>query len=75
MKNFPPQKTNFFSLVTSRTYRIRLTANRRAQIDRGDPGLSFGHLTIVLAGMVIEILATYCENSPIVRKFDFFGPL
>ena len=37
----------FFSLVTYHTYSIRLTANRRAQIDRGDPGLSFGYLTIV----------------------------
>ena len=49
MKIFP--KTYFLSLVTSGTYlvlSIRLTANLRAQIDSGDPGLSFGYLTILL---------------------------
>ena len=73
MKNVFPQKY-FFSLVTSRTYSIRLTANRRAQMDSGDPGLSFGYLTIVLASivLVIEIVTTFCENSPILRKFDLF---
>ena len=50
--------------------KIRLTANRRAQIDNGDPGLSFGYLTIPLASIVIEIIAICCENSPILRKFD-----
>ena len=49
MKNISPQKTYFFPLVTSRTYSIRLTANRKAQIDGGYPGLSFGSLTILLA--------------------------
>ena len=72
MKKYFPQKNAFFSLVTSPTYSIRLTANRRAQIDRGDPGLSFGYLTIVLANIVIEIRATFFENSPILRKFDLF---
>ena len=43
------QKTIFFSLVTSRTYSIRLTANLSAQLDSRDPGLSFGYLTILLA--------------------------
>ena len=33
--------------------------------DSGDPGLSFGDLAIPLASMVIEIIAAYCENSPI----------
>ena len=70
-KHFPP-KTYFFRLVTSRTYSIRLSANLRAQIDRGDPGLSFGYLTILLASIVIEIIAIFCENSPILRKFDLF---
>ena len=42
------KKTLFLSLVTSRTYSIRLTTNLRAQIDSGDPGLSFGYLTILL---------------------------
>ena len=71
MKNISP-KTYFFLLVTFPTYSIRLTANRRAQIDSGDQGLSFGYLTIRLAGIVIEIIAIFCENSPILRKFDIF---
>ena len=64
----------FFSLVPSRTYSIRLTANLRAQIDSGDPGLSFGCLAILLASIVVEIVAIFCENSPILRKFDLFLP-
>ena len=63
-----PQKTIFLFLVTSRTYSIRLTANLRAQIDTGDLGLSFGCLTILLTSTV----AIFCENSPILRKFDLF---
>ena len=59
-----PQKTIFLSLVISPTYNIRLTANLRAQIDSGDPGLSFGCLTILLASIVIEIIAFFCKNSP-----------
>ena len=31
---------------------IRLTANLRAQINSGDPGLSFDYLTILLASIV-----------------------
>ena len=58
--------------MTSRTYSIRLTANLRAQIDSEDPGLSFGYLTILLASIVVEIIAIFCENSPILRKFDLF---
>ena len=61
--------------MTSRFYSIRLTVNLRAQIDSGDPGLSFGCLAILLASIVIEIIAIFCENSPILRKFDIFGPL
>ena len=60
--------------MTSRTYSIRLTANLRAQIDSGDPGLSFGCLTILLASIVIEIIAFFCENNLILRKFDLFWP-
>ena len=70
-----PQKTIFLSLVTSRTYSIRLTVNLRAQIDSGDPGLSFDHLIILLASIVIEIIAIFCENSPTLRKIDLFYPL
>ena len=74
MKNVS-QKTYFFSLVTSRTYSIKLTANWKAHIDREDPGLSVGYLAIVLASIVIDIIAIFCENSPILRKFDIFWPL
>ena len=73
-KKILPQKTIFLSLVTSRTYNIRLPANLRAQIYSGDPGLSFGCLTILLASIVIEIIVIFCENSPILRKFDLFWP-
>ena len=71
MKNHYP-KTIFLFLVTSRTYSIRLTANLRAQIDSGDPGLSFGYITIVLASKGFEITAIFCENNLILRKFDPF---
>ena len=60
--------------MTSRTYSIRLTANLRTHIDSGDPGLSFGYLTIVLASIGFEIIAIFCENSPILRKFDLLTP-
>ena len=69
-----PQKTIFLSLETSRTYSIRLAANLKAQIDSGDTMLSFGCLTILLANTVIEIITIFCENSPILRKFDLFLP-
>ena len=65
-------KNVIFYLVTSGTYSIRLTTNLKVQIDSGDPGLSFGYLTILPASIVIEIIATFCENSPILRKFDLF---
>ena len=48
-EKYYPKKPTFLCLVTSGTYRIRLTANRRAQIDSQDLGLSFGYLTILLA--------------------------
>ena len=70
-KHFP--KSILFSLVTSPSYSIRLTANLR--IDSGDPGLSFGYPTILLASIVIEIIAIFREKSPILRKFDLFYPL
>ena len=60
--------------MTSRSYSTKLTANLRAQIDSGDPGLSFGYLTILIASIVIELIAIFCENSPILRKFDLFWP-
>ena len=66
------QKTYFFPFVTSRIYSICLTTNLRAQIDSGDPGLSFDYLTILLAGIVIAI---FCENNPILEELTFFEPL
>ena len=69
-----PPKSYFFPLVTSPTYSISLTVHRRARIDSGAPGLSIGYLTILLANRVIEIIATFCENNPILRKFDLFSP-
>ena len=71
-KHFPQNELFPFGDLSFRTYSIRLTANRRAQIDSRDPGLSFGYLTILLASIVAEIIATFCENSPILRKFDLF---
>ena len=44
----------------------------RAQIDSVDPGLSFGCLTTLLASIVIEIIAIFGENRPILRKVDLF---
>ena len=75
MKKHVPKKTIFLSLGTSRTYSIRLTANLRVQVDSGDPGLSFGCLTILLTSIGTEIIPIFCENSPILRKFDLFYPL
>ena len=69
-----PKKTIVLSLVTSRTYSIRLTDNLRTQIDSGDPGLSFDCLAMLPASIVIEIIAMFCENSPILRKFDLLTP-
>ena len=73
-KNITP-RNDILSLVTSRTYSIRLTANLRAQIDSMDPGLSFGCLTILIASIVIEIIAIFCENRPILRNLTFSDPL
>ena len=70
MKKIPKQRTCFLWLPLVLTS-ILLIANLRAQIDSGDPGLSFGYLTILLASIVIEIIAIFCENSSISRKFVF----
>ena len=72
-KNISP-KTYLLPLVTSRTNSIRLTANLRTQIESGDPWLLFGYLAILLASIVTEIVAIFCENSLILRKFDLFWP-
>ena len=36
--------------------------------------LSFGYLTILLASIVIEIIAIFCENSPTLWKYDLCWP-
>ena len=72
MKKTLSQKMIFLPLVTSRTYSIRLIANLMAQVDSKDPGLSLGYLTVLLSCIVIEIIAIFCVNNPIVRKFDLF---
>ena len=70
-KHYP--KNDIFYLVTSGSYSIRLTANRRAQIDSRDPGLSFDYLAILVACIVFLDIAIVCENSPIF--IIFFDPL
>ena len=72
IKNISPKRIFFLWWPLVLTVPIRLTANRRTQIDSGDAGPSFGYLTILLASIVIEIIAIFCENSPILRKFDLF---
>ena len=37
-------------------------------------GRSFGYLTILIASIVIDIIATFSVNSPILTKFDLFEP-
>ena len=71
MKNITP-KDDIFIFGDLSYLSIRLTANLRTQIDSSDPGLSFGCLTILLDSTVIEIMAIFCENSPILRKCDLF---
>ena len=66
-----PKTTYFFLWLPLVLTSILLIANLRAQIDSGDPGLSFGYLTILLASIVIEIIAIFFENSSISRKFVF----
>ena len=73
MKKHVPKNVLFLFLVTSGTYSIRLNANLRAQIDSGDPELSFGYLKILLATIVIEIILT-SENSPICENLIFLTP-
>ena len=64
----------FLSLMTSHKYSIRVTANLRTQSDSGDPGLSFGYLTILLASIVIEIIAIFCEIARFWENLTFLTP-
>ena len=53
---------------------IDQTANLKVQVNSYGPGLSFGYFEIFLACTVIEIIASFGENSPILGKFDIFLP-
>ena len=60
--------------MTSGAHTIDGNANRKAQIDSEGPGLSFGYFEILLACIVIEIIASFWENSLLFGKFDLFWP-
>ena len=69
-----PLKTYFWPLMTSGAHTIDGNANLKAQIDSEGPGLSFGYFEILLACIVIEIIASFWENSLLFGKFDLFWP-
>ena len=60
--------------MTSGAHTIDENANLKAQIDSEGPGLSFGYFEILLACIVIEIIASFWENSLLFGKFDLFWP-
>ena len=60
--------------MTSGAHIIDGNANLKAQIDSEGPGLSFGYFEILLACIVIEIIASFWENSFLFGKFDLFWP-
>ena len=60
--------------MTSGAHTIDGNANLKAQIDSEGPGLSFGYFEILLACIVIEIIASFWENSLLLGKFDLFWP-
>ena len=60
--------------MASGAHTIDGNANRKAQIDSEGPGLSFGYFEILLACIVIEIIASFWENSLLFGKFDLFWP-
>ena len=60
--------------MTSGAHTIDENANLKAQIDSEGPGLSFGYFEILLACIVIEIIASFWENSLLLGKFDLFWP-
>ena len=61
--------------MTSGAHTIDENANLKAQIDSEGPGLSFGYFEILLACIVIEIIASFWDNSLLLGKFDLFDPL
>ena len=60
--------------MTSGAHTIDWNVNLKAQIDSECPGLSFGYFEILLACIVIEIIASFWENSLLFGKFDLFWP-
>ena len=60
--------------MTYGAHTIDGNANLKAQIDSEGPGLSFGYSEILLACIVIEIIASFWENSLLFGKFDLFWP-
>ena len=56
--------------MTSGAHTIDGNANLNAQIDSEGQVLSFGYFEILLACIVIEIIASFLENSLLLRKFD-----
>ena len=73
-KKFP--KTRNFDLwwPLVSTHTIDRTAYLKVRIDSQGPWLSFGYFEILVACIVLEIFATFWENSPIWGKFDLFWP-
>ena len=70
-----PYGANLAQLLVKKIDQVRSGHGARTQIDSGDTGLSFRYLTILLASILIKIIATFCENNSILRKFDLFHPL
>ena len=60
--------------MTSGAHSIDWTANPKAQVNGEGPGLSFGYFEILLGCIVIEIIGSFWENSPILGKFDLCWP-
>ena len=58
--------------MTSGAHTIDRNANLKKRIDSYGPGLSFGYFEILLACIVIEIIASFWENSLLLGKFDLF---
>ena len=60
--------------MTSGAHTIDVNTNLKAQIDSLGPGLSFGYFEILLACIVIEIIASFWENSLLLKKWPFLTP-
>ena len=56
-----------------RRHRLRLRLRPKC-VGSGGSGSGSGSGSASLVSIVIEIIAIFCENSPILRKFDLFDP-